>query len=279
MKGDLVAPSWGEVFSKHLPPRKKDAHKSDFGHVLIIGGEEGFSGAVMLAGKAAYRTGAGLVTILTHPHHAPVINAHCPELMCRSVSVGDALEPHLTKATVIIFGPGLGQSAWGQWLFESFSASKNTLVKVVDADGLNWLAKKPRHEKNWILTPHAGEASRLLDKSIAWIQENRTKAVEALQHQYGGVCVLKGKNTLIYGKSLALCSLGNPGMATAGMGDVLSGVIGGLLAQGLVPEMAANLGVRIHAAAGDLAAEKGGERGLMASDLMPFIRTLVNPKD
>lgn len=278
MKGDTHTPSWGEVFSQHLPPRKKDAHKGDFGHLLIIGGDEGFSGAVMLAGKAAYRTGAGLVTILTHAHHAAVMNVNCPELMCRGISLGDALEPYLIRATVVVFGPGLGQSAWSEWVFKSFFALKNTLVKVVDADGLNWLSKKPRCEKNWILTPHVGEASRLLGKSIAWVQKNRTKAVETLQHQYGGVCVLKGKNTLIQGQSLALCSLGNPGMATAGMGDVLSGVMGGLLAQGLAPEIAANLGVRIHAAAGDLAAKKG-ERGLMASDLMPFIRTLVNPEE
>jgi ADP-dependent NAD(P)H-hydrate dehydratase / NAD(P)H-hydrate epimerase len=276
MKIKPVGTVWADVFLEHLPPRKKDAHKGDFGHVLVIGGDEGFSGAVRLAGEAAYRTGAGLVSILTHPCHASTINATCPELMSRGIAIGSDLEPHLKRATVFVVGPGLGKSEWSEWLFKAFFALKNPLPKIVDADALNWLAMFADKQESWILTPHCGEGARLLGKPVEWVQANRSEAVETIQRQYGGVCVLKGKNTLVRGASLMLCSLGNPGMATAGMGDVLSGVIGGLLAQGLQLEVAANLGVHIHAESGDLAAERG-ERGLMASDLMPFLRTLVNP--
>lgn len=265
-----------QMLGKYLPMRDRAANKGDFGHIFIIGGDEGFSGAVRLAGEAAYRVGAGLVTILTHPTHAATLNVNRPELMCRGISRASEIKHFLSSATVVIFGPGLGQSNWGKSLFKAFFHLKLSIPIVVDADGLNWLSLFPMRANNWILTPHPGEAARLLAKTSQDIQSDRLAAIQALQNRYGGICVLKGQNTLIQGESLLRCPLGNPGMASAGTGDVLSGVIGGLLAQGVPPEFAASLGVYIHASAGDEAAKIGGERGLMALDLMPFLRKVVN---
>lgn len=259
----------------YLPKRDPIANKGDFGHVVVVGGDVGFSGAVRLAGEAAYRVGAGLVTVLTHPQHASVLNVTRPELMCRGVLTARELKKNLARATVVVFGPGLGQSTWSQRLFKAFSQLKLKLPMVWDADGLNALAKQPQHRDHWILTPHPGEAARLLGQTTPSIQQPREVVVRALQKKYGGVVVLKGQHSLICGKSLSVCPFGNPGMATAGMGDVLSGVIGGLLAQQIPLEVAAGLGVYLHAKAGDRAAESG-ERGLLASDLMIYLRSLVN---
>lgn len=264
-----------DVLSTYLPLRQRSANKGDFGHVFIIGGDKGFSGAVRMAGEAAYRVGAGLVTVLTHPYHAAVLNLTRPEIMCYGISHIKDLVQYLTRATVIIFGPGLGQSVFSKKLFKAFLRLNISLPVVVDADGLNWLSLFPAKRENWILTPHPGEAARLLKQTTDQVQNNRVDAVQKLQNQYGGVCVLKGHRTLIYGQSLYGCPFGNPGMASAGMGDVLSGIIGGLLAQGLPLEIAARVGVYVHALAGDYAAREG-ERGLMALDLMPFLRQIVN---
>lgn len=264
-------------FANYLQPRQRDASKGNFGHVLIVGGDYGYSGAVKMAGEAALRTGAGLVSIATRPEHAIVINVNRPELMCHAVHSNEELAPLLEKATVVVIGPGLGRSAWAQKLLYLVLKSDKDVV-VVDADGLNLLAEKPVQKSNWILTPHPGEASRLLKKPIAVIQADRLSSAIELQKKYGGICVLKGAGSLIIGENEipAICQAGNPGMATGGMGDVLSGVIGGLLAQGVPMLAAAKLGVLIHAMAGDLAAKEGGERGLLASDLMPYIRKLLN---
>jgi hydroxyethylthiazole kinase-like uncharacterized protein yjeF len=259
---------------KRLPPRKLDAHKGNFGHVVIIGGDVGFSGAVRLAGEAALRVGAGLVTILTHPQHASFLNLTRPELMCRAIIRRNDIEKNLARATVAVFGAGLGQSAWSKMAFTTFLHLKASMPIVMDADGLNLLALSPHTANNWILTPHPAEAARLLETTAADVQNDRVKAVQTLVKRYGGVSVLKGRHTLIQGKSLAVCPCGNPGMATAGMGDVLSGVIGGLLAQHLPLEIAAQMGVYLHAKAGDIAA-KEGERGLIASDLFPVLRSIV----
>lgn len=273
---DINSFDFVQMLRKYLPLRDRDANKGNFGHIFIIGGDDGFSGAVRLAGEAAYRVGAGLVTILTHPAHAATLNVNRPELMCRAISRASEIKHYLDSATVVIFGPGLGQSRWGKSLFKTFFRLKLRVPIVLDADGLNWLSLFPVRSDNWILTPHPGEAGRLLAKTSKDIQCDRLAAVQALQDQYGGVCVLKGQNSLIQGESLLRCPLGNPGMASAGMGDVLSGVIGGLLAQGVPLEFAASLGVYIHASAGDEAAKAAGERGLMALDLMPFLRKAVN---
>ncbi len=265
-------------FKNYLQPRPREANKGNFGHVLVVGGDYGFSGAARMAGEAALRVGAGLVSVATRPESSLVLNAARPELMCHGVNSGSELEPLLVRANVVVIGPGLGRSAWAQKLLYLVLKSEKNVV-VVDADGLNMLAEKPAKKENWILTPHPGEAGRLLKKSTPDIQADRLGSARELQQKYGGICVLKGAGTLVLGPDSqpAICKAGNPGMASGGTGDVLSGVIGGLLAQGLPLVAAAKLGVLIHAMAGDLAAKEGGERGMIASDMLPYIRRLVNP--
>jgi ADP-dependent NAD(P)H-hydrate dehydratase / NAD(P)H-hydrate epimerase len=181
----------------------------------------------------------------------------------------------LTRASAIAIGPGLGQSAWSQTLLDTVMEADKPLV--VDADALNMLAKKPLSRDDWVLTPHPGEAARMLDISTREIQQDRYSAAAALHSRYGGVCVLKGAGTLVQSEAgTGVCMAGNPGMSTGGMGDVLTGVIAGLLAQGLPPLTAAELGVCLHARAGD-AASVDGERGMLATDLLPHLRRLVNP--
>jgi len=262
---------------RQLRVREQSSHKGDFGHVVIVGGDDGYIGAARLAGEAALRSGAGLVSIATRASHASVLNIGCPELMCHGIETADALSILLEKASNIIIGPGLGQSDWAQEMFTEALAIG--LPTVVDADALNLLAKQPRQNSNWVLTPHPGEASRLLELSVKAIQDDRFTAIGQLKERYDGVVILKGRGTLIAVKQelIGVCAEGNPGMASGGMGDVLSGIIGGLIAQGLSKANATRLGVCIHAAAGDSAALEAGERGLLASDLMPWIRNLINP--
>lgn len=258
-----------------LSLRARDANKSDFGHVLIVGGDYGMAGAARMAGEAAARVGAGLVSVATRPEHIAIVSGQRPELMGHGIKKIKDLDNALKRATVIALGPGLGQSIWSQKLFKKILASKSP--KIVDADGLNLLAKKPVHRADWILTPHPGEAARLLKTTTATIQADRFTAAMKLQKKFGGVIVLKGADTIVVNEDgkITTCTLGNPGMASGGMGDVLTGVISGLLAQGLGLSKAAELGVFIHASAGDQAA-KDGERGMLALDLMPHLRRLVN---
>ncbi|MDD5321755.1 MAG: NAD(P)H-hydrate dehydratase [Methylococcales bacterium] len=269
-----VSPSAVRVAKIPLPRRHRCSHKGDYGHVLIVGGDRGYSGAARLAGEAALRVGAGLVSVATRAEHAGLMNLSRPELMCHGVEAESQLTVLLEKATVIVVGPGLGQS---DWAIELFIAAINARKKlIIDADGLNLLAKSPVVNADWIITPHPGEAARLLNCSTAEIQQDRFVSVTALQAKYGGTVILKGSGTLIASENeLAVSTTGNPGMASGGMGDVLAGVIAGLLAQGLSLKNAAQQGVYSHGQAADLAAEKGGERGLLASDLMPFLRQQV----
>ncbi|NOQ34916.1 MAG: NAD(P)H-hydrate dehydratase [Methylococcaceae bacterium] len=257
-----------------LPPRLRNSHKGNFGHVLIIGGDTGFSGAARLAAESALRSGAGLVSLATHPSHASLLNIGRFELMCHGIEQPSQLQALLEKATVIVIGTGLGQKQWGKSLFDVIINS--TLPMIVDADGLNLLAQSPNYNNNRIITPHPKEAARLLNCSTTEISENRFLAVKKIQSRYGGVCLLKGAGTLISdADELFINTTGNAGMATAGMGDVLAGIIGGLVAQGLSLTTATTTASYIHGAAADLAAVDG-ERGLLASDLMPYIRKLVN---
>jgi hydroxyethylthiazole kinase-like uncharacterized protein yjeF len=263
-------------FTKYLQPRPRDMNKGLAGHVLIVGGDVGHSGAPLMAAMAALRVGAGLVTIATHPAHASVLNLTCPEVMCQGIRFVSSLQKLLTKATVVVVGPGLGQSPWAKRLLAMVLESKHPLI--VDADGLNLLAKNPQAQRHWILTPHPGEAARLLNTTVQDVQCDRLTALQNLQQRYEGVVVLKGAGTLVAGlhQLPALCDAGNPGMATGGMGDVLSGVIGALVAQGVPLGDAAKLGVCIHAEAADLAVVGQGERGLIATDLLPYLRMLMN---
>lgn len=259
-----------------LPRRNRNAHKGNYGHLLVIGGEVGFSGAARLAAEAGLRSGAGLVSVATRAAHASVLNAGRFELMCHPVEKVVDLKPLFNQASVIVLGPGLGQQAWGQELFAAAILQPHPLV--IDADGLNLLANYPNYHyhSNRILTPHPGEAARLLKCTTAEIAADRFAVVKEIQAIYGGIVVLKGAGTLIFdGEEMFVSTTGNPGMASGGMGDVLAGIIGGLLAQGFSLTQATKTGVYLHGLAADFAAEQG-ERGLLASDLMPFIRKWVN---
>jgi len=264
-----------------LGPRPRDTHKGQCGHVLVIGGEAGMSGAVRLAAEAAARVGAGLVSVATRPAHAASISAACPELMCHPVDSVAALKPLLAKASVIAIGPGLGQSDWSKQMLSVVLEQDRPMV--VDADALNLLATEPVSRTQWILTPHPGEAARLLGTDTATVQQDRFAAVAKLQQRYGGSVVLKGPGTLVASSDMpvGLCSEGNPGMASGGMGDVLTGVIAGLLAQrtqaDTMQALAARLGVCVHGRAADIAAHQDGERGLLASDVIAMLRETVNP--
>ena len=264
---------------KSLAPRKRTAHKGNFGHVLVVGGDHGMGGAVRMAALAAARVGAGLVTVATRMEHIASINETCPEIMAYGVSTAKQLQPLLDKASVIVIGSGLGISTWGRSLFRSVLAAKKSLV--VDADALNILASNHKFCDNWILTPHPGEAARLLDTTNQNIQSDRLSAVQKIQQTFGGVCVLKGAGSLIAkaGEKTRLCDAGNPGMASGGMGDILSGIIAGLIAQGLSLFDAAKLGVLVHAMAGDLVAAKHGELGMLATDLLPEVRRMLNSSE
>lgn len=263
-------------FGRLLAPRARASHKGHFGHVLIIGGEHGMNGAPRMAGEAAARVGAGLVSVATRAVNAPSINIARPELMAHAVEEPADLQPLLERATVTALGPGLGQTAWSRAMLGAVLDLDKPMV--IDADGLNLLAAEPAWREDWVLTPHPGEAARLLRQATRAVQNDRYGAVQALQERYGGVCVLKGAGTLIRSESrTAVCAAGNPGMATGGVGDVLTGMIVGLRAQGLSNVQAAELGVCLHAAAADCAADLGGERGLLATDLFDYLRRLVNP--
>jgi len=259
-----------------LKPRARHAHKGDAGRVLVVGGQPGMPGAVRLSGEAAYCAGAGLVVLATHPEHAALISAARPELIAYGVNDAPAIQPLLAGAHALAVGPGLGQSAWGRALWQAVLSMDKPLV--VDADALNLLATQPSSRADWVLTPHPGEAARLLGVSVADIQSDRFVAARAIAQRYGGVCVLKGSGTLIASiqdQPLWLCDRGNPGLASGGTGDVLTGTIAALLAQGLAPLEAARLGVWAHASAGDQLAANG-ERGILASDLLQPLRTILN---
>ncbi|WP_394752733.1 NAD(P)H-hydrate dehydratase [Crenothrix sp.] len=268
------------VTGAQLPPRSKCSHKGHYGHVLVIGGDQGYSGAARLAGEAALRVGAGLVSIATRPEHASLMNVGRPELMCHGIDTANQLAKLLDKASVIVVGPGLGRSAWAKELFIALVNATNVLDArkplIVDADALYLLANARIKHADWILTPHPGEAARLLHISTPEIEQDRFSAVTAIQARYDGIAVLKGSGTLIASShDIAVSNTGNPGMASGGMGDVLSGIIGGLVAQGLTLKEAAQQGVYLHGLAADKAREHYGERGLLASDLMFFISQVV----
>ena len=255
--------------------RAKDSHKGLFGHVLVVGGDVGMSGAARLACEAALRTGSGLVSLATRYAHASIISSARPEIMSYPAERENEIKVLLEKASVIAVGPGLGQSEWAATLFAAAINSDKQLI--VDADALNLLAIEPIQRENWILTPHPGEAARLLNTTVQEIQADRFSAIKKLAQKYGGTIILKGCGSLIYSEETTyVCDKGNPGMASGGMGDILTGIVASLLAQGFSLSEAAKVGVHLHAEAGDAAAKGAGQRGLLASDLMPAIRRLVN---
>ena len=288
-----------------LGPRPRTAHKGDFGHALVIGGDAGYGGAALMAAEAAARSGAGLISVATHPTHLNSFLSRRPELMVQGITADHQVDPLLQRASVIVLGPGLGQSEWSKGIFKRviIHARQHETPMLLDADALNLLSQANAEKgqwkgqwnaerkacspattpyEQWILTPHPGEAARLLGTDTLHINQSREHSARALQTRYGGVSILKGAGSLIayqdkQQQQLERCDLGNPGMASGGMGDVLSGLIGGLLAQGFSLPDAARLGVCIHAMSADKCAAQAGERGMLASDLIPWIRRLLNP--
>lgn len=259
-----------------LAPRCDNANKGMFGHVLVMGGDHGMAGAIHLAGEAALRCGAGLVSIATRPQNVLALNAARPELMAHAVDDVGTLGTLVERASVIAIGPGMGQGEWGGAMLETALACGKP--RVFDADALNLLAKSPlRLSPNDVLTPHPGEAARLLDCDIATVQRDRYASARELAVRYAAVVVLKGAGSLVAAPDgrVAVCPWGNPGMASGGMGDLLTGVIAALLAQGLEAWDAARLGVAVHARAGDRAAGSA-PRGMIASDLLAPLRELAN---
>ena len=266
---------------RRLPEPDLNAYKHALGHVLVVGGDQAMGGAVLMAAEAALRSGAGLVTVATHPAHRTALLTRRPELMVIDAE-SDAVEELLERVSVLALGPGLGRGAWGRNRFEALSA-RARLPTVVDADGLRLLAGDSwpaASECGLVLTPHVAEAAALLGCSTADVQADRFGAAAQLSERYQAWIILKGAGSITAGPSgnPIVCGHGNPGMATAGMGDVLTGIVAGLWAQGLRPGLAAELGMLLHSAAGDRAAEAVGQRSLLATDLFDALPALLRDR-
>lgn len=258
-----------------MPSRAAGAHKGDFGRCLLVGGDDGMGGAIILAAEAALRTGVGLARAATRAAHIPPLLARRPECMVAAVDHRNHLLPLLDWPSAVVIGPGLGQAPWGEQMLHGVMASGRPLV--VDADALNLLAADARPLPDGsIITPHPGEAARLLGCNSDEIQANRFAAATSLAQRFNAVVVLKGQGTIVATADQSmLCAAGNPGMASGGMGDVLSGILGSLLAQGLPAWDAARLGTLLHSEAADRAAAEQGMASLLASDLFPALAELL----
>lgn len=261
--------------------RCKISHKGDFGHLLLIGGSAKLAGAIKMSAEAALRCGTGLVAVACDKDNRDLILSTRPELMVNDYANLIDLKERLNWANAIGLGPGLGRDEFSRQIYLAIKNNLNGQKIILDADALYWLAKDYQESNELmaqycIITPHNGEAARLLNCDISYIEQNRELVVKKLAKQYKAVAVLKGANSLISnGSDVFKITAGNPGMATAGMGDVLTGVISALLAQGLSELDAAILGVWIHALAGDRAA-LAGQKGLLATDLYFFLRQIIN---
>ncbi len=268
------------MFQPALPPRSPNAHKGLFGKVAVIGGDGGMVGAALLAARAALLAGAGRVYVAMLCKEAPSIDLMQPELMICSVS---AIR-QLTQLNVVVLGPGLGQSAEAINLLEYWLAQEICLL--LDADALNLIAKHVHlfdlikiRAAATIITPHPAEAARLLGVSVAEVQQDRTASALKLSQSLHASCVLKGAGSVCaqHDGVYFINGSGNPGLASAGTGDVLSGIIGGLVAQGLDAFDAVKLGVYVHGAAADaLVAQGFGPVGLTASEIAKQARDIIN---
>lgn len=262
---------------KRLESRSLHSHKGHFGRLLCVGGNQGMSGAIRLSAEAAMRTGAGLVKVFCHSKSVMQVSSGRPELMVTD----DNLAKHLKWADCIVFGPGLGQDAWSQGIFNqvlSYLVHEDKPV-VIDADGLNLLSQH-LHKltlSNMVVTPHPAEAARLLHATVEEIENNRFNSADSIHKRFNSACVLKGAGSLVHNcEALFVCADGNPGMATAGMGDILTGIIGSLLSQGMSKQQASIYGTCLHAKAADLQAAERGQRGMLASDIFEHLPNLVN---
>ena len=261
-----------------LPSRPRQSHKGQFGRVLVVGGGTGMPGAVRLAAESALRVGAGLVRVASLPEHLAAVVGPRPELMFVGVRNTSDLQQAMTDADVIAVGPGLGRDLWAEQMLATVLAGVRPGQQlVVDADALNLIAAGgATHRSDWVLTPHPGEAARLLGSTIADVQQDRLGALRRLCQRYGGTVVLKGATTLVgcEGQVPRLCDRGNPGMSVPGMGDVLTGAVAGILAQSRSPFAAACAAVHAHAVAGDRCA-RGGLRGVLALEVAQELRGML----
>lgn len=260
-----------------LPNRPKKSNKGSFGKVLIIAGSENYPGAAYLSCAGAYRVGAGLVTLVTTSEVKIIVSEKLPEVTFLSFH---KVYDELSKYDVLILGPGLGQSPKITKYIEKLLEKKLPKL-VIDGDGLNILSKIDNWWKRLngevVLTPHPGEFSRLTGLTIDQIQSDRKSIAKRFANKWRKILILKGANSIIVSSKgeVRVSSFANPALATAGTGDVLSGIIAGFMAQGLSCFEAACLGVYIHGLAGELLKEKIGEAGLIASDLLPLLPKLI----
>ena len=270
-----------------LKPRRKSAHKGDHGHVVVLGGDIGFGGAGIMAAEAAQRTGAGLVSLVTRNEYKTAALVRSPELMVIGKEDEKKWGGILKKASCIVVGPGLGTDEWGRSILSKVIELKkiNDTPVLFDADALTLLSqweniRESIETHNAVFTPHPGEAASLLRCSTEFVQLDRFRAVKELVKLLGGSCLLKGSGSLTFSEegpdTIYLCNEGNVGMASGGMGDILSGIVASFIAQGLSCADALNCGICIHGEAGDLASRAKGERGLRATDLFPFLAKLLN---
>ncbi|MBA3695230.1 MAG: NAD(P)H-hydrate dehydratase [Methylotenera sp.] len=268
------------MFKTALPPRVIDAHKGIFGNVAIIGGESGMVGALLLAARAALLIGAGRTYAAALSKDAPTVDLMQPEIMLREPEILASL----SQLDCLVIGPGLGQSNQALELLDYWL--KQNVPILLDADALNLIATHPHlailaksREVATIITPHVGEAARLLACSTDEIQKNRTQAAIRLAQMLKASCVLKGAGSVCasHDGSWFVNTTGNPGLASGGTGDVLSGMIGGLVAQGLDGFEALKLGVYLHGAAADALVSKGiGPVGMTASEVAHEARNIIN---
>lgn len=259
-----------------LPRRPVNAHKGRFGHVLVVAGERGFGGAGILAAEAAARSGAGLISLATRPEFVGAALARCPSLMAQSVTHGSELQPLIDTASVIVCGPGIGRGAWGQQMLQQVVDSGKP--RVLDADALNLMSSRAaQHAEQQVLTPHPGEAARMLGCTVPEVEADRLGAATRLQALHGGVLLLKGAGTVIAsGQGVPLIVSGsNPGMATGGMGDVLAGIIGSLLGQfGDLP-LATAMGAALHLESARTASVTRGYMGLLPQDVIEALPSVL----
>jgi len=258
-----------------LPPRPVVSHKGSFGHLLVLAGNRGMSGAARMVAEAALRVGAGKITVATHVDHAAVLNLGRPELMVHGVTDERSLIRLMNGIDAVVVGPGLGRDGWALQLART--AFRHEGPMVVDADGLRLMGREVRRDWPTVITPHPGEAAELLDLSVAEVEADRPAVARALAERFGVTALLKGAGSVVASDAnLSVCGRGHPALATAGAGDVLSGVIGGLLTQGCPMTQVVTQAVCWHAVAGELEAHRAGAHGLAASDLLMPLRQLAN---
>lgn len=264
-----------------LPKRQAFGHKGSYGHVLVVGGHADMGGAVIMSAEAAFHAGAGKVSVICHSKHHQAILSRSPNIMVRDINALDQelIEQLLKQVDAVCLGMGLGRDQWAERIYQQWFdlLNQNSHLEVVlDADGLWFLAKYPKKLNTHLYaTPHSGEAATLLDCKASEIEQDRIAAIYQLQQKYAGQWVLKGAGSLILENELFICTQGNAGMGTGGMGDVLAGMIASLKAQ-FHEEIALHEIVSLHAHAGDLLAENNGMRGLQAHDMGKVIYEVVN---